>query len=60
VLVVLAQLILLPTPIQTAQILYLTQSLQQVAVLVEQLAQMLGKMVVRAGEVRLGLPLAQA
>jgi hypothetical protein len=33
------------TPTQAVQILYLTQSLQQVAVLVEQLAHWLGRMV---------------
>jgi hypothetical protein len=60
VLVALAQLTSPLTPTQTVQILYLTQSLQQVAVLVEQLAQPLGKMAVRAGEVQLVLRLAQA
>tara|TARA_R110002126_G_scaffold261614_1_gene404491 strand:- start:389 stop:574 length:186 start_codon:yes stop_codon:yes gene_type:complete len=46
VLVALAGLMSLPIPTQAVQILYLMQSLQQVAVLVEQLAQMLVKMVV--------------
>jgi len=47
------------TPTQAVQILYLTQSLQQVAVLAEQLEQTLDKMVALVAVAVLGLRLEQ-
>jgi hypothetical protein len=57
VLVVLAQLTSPLTPTQMVQILYLTQSLRQAVVLVEQLVQTLGKMAALVAGVLLALPL---
>jgi predicted metalloenzyme YecM len=59
VLEALVGLMLLLTPTQAVQTLYLTQSLQQAVVLVEQLAHRLGKMVALVAGEHLGLRLAQ-